>query len=189
MKKMLTLFKRDEKTHLVINEVAPNCQWVVFGEGVPTRKYDGTACRIDHGAFWKRYDCKAGRTPPPSFTPCEKERDPVTGHWPGWVLVTKDDKWHLEAFDAGYNYLDGTYELCGPKVQGNPEGFDEHILLRHGRTILDYNPRTYDELRHELWNRAIEGIVWHHPDGRMCKIKRRDFGFKWPVLRKETEDE
>ena len=21
----------------------------------------------------------------------------------------------------------------------------------------------------------MEGIVWHHPDGRMAKLKRRDF--------------
>ena len=27
----------------------------------------------------------------------------------------------------------------------------------------------------------IEGIVWHHPDGRMAKIKRRDFGLSWPI--------
>ena len=27
---------------------------------------------------------------------------------------------------------------------------------------------------------VVEGIVWHHPDGRMVKIKRKDFGFKWP---------
>ena len=26
-----------------------------------------------------------------------------------------------------------------------------------------------------------EGLVWHHPDGRMAKIKRRDFGLSWPV--------
>ena len=24
----------------------------------------------------------------------------------------------------------------------------------------------------------IEGIVWHHPDGRMVKIKAKDFGIK-----------
>jgi len=24
----------------------------------------------------------------------------------------------------------------------------------------------------------IEGLVFHHPDGRMAKIKKRDFGFR-----------
>jgi hypothetical protein len=26
----------------------------------------------------------------------------------------------------------------------------------------------------------MEGVVWYHEDGRMVKIKRRDFGLKWP---------
>ena len=26
-----------------------------------------------------------------------------------------------------------------------------------------------------LTARRYEGIVWHHPDGRMAKLKRRDF--------------
>ena len=29
-------------------------------------------------------------------------------------------------------------------------------------------------------NKFLEGVVWHHPDGRMVKIKRKDFGYKWP---------
>lgn len=30
-----------------------------------------------------------------------------------------------------------------------------------------------------LVENVIEGLVWHHDDGRMAKIKRRDFGLKW----------
>ena len=47
MKKISTLFKKDP-TNLgrVINEVNPENQWVFDGEGVPTRKYDGTATAI-----------------------------------------------------------------------------------------------------------------------------------------------
>jgi hypothetical protein len=30
-------------------------------------------------------------------------------------------------------------------------------------------------LRHARRGRRLVGIVWHHPDGRMAKIKRRDF--------------
>jgi hypothetical protein len=29
-----------------------------------------------------------------------------------------------------------------------------------------------------LGSAGIEGIVWHHPDGKMVKIKTRDFGIK-----------
>lgn len=72
---------------------------------------------------------------------------------------------------------DGIYELCGPKVQGNAEKFERHVLIPHGREVLDA-PRTYDELKAWLADKDIEGIVWHHPDGRMVKIKKRDFGLK-----------
>lgn len=86
---------------------------------------------------------------------------------------------------------DGTYELVGPKVEGNPYELKAHHLWKHGKmTFKDFNDkvqindvsRNFDELR--AWfqeNDAVEGIVWHHSDGRMVKIKRRDFGLPWPV--------
>ena len=43
--------------------------------------------------------------------------------------------------------------------------------------MVDF-PRTYDQIKDALENTDIEGIVWHHPDGRMVKIKKKDFGFK-----------
>jgi len=43
MKKIITLFQRNYKTdRLVRNEVTPGAEWVINGEGVATRKYDGT---------------------------------------------------------------------------------------------------------------------------------------------------
>ncbi len=37
-------------------------------------------------------------------------------------------------------------------------------------------PVTFASLRALLTRGfAHEGIVWHHPDGRMAKLKRRDF--------------
>jgi hypothetical protein len=39
-------------------------------------------------------------------------------------------------------------------------------------------PRTFNELREWLSGMDIEGIVFHHPDGRMAKIKKRDFGIR-----------
>ena len=80
---------------------------------------------------------------------------------------------------------DGTYELCGPKVQSNPEreyvesevGPGMHVLIPHGRCLLAA-PRDFNELKSWLATQDIEGVVWHHPDGRMVKIKTRDFGLK-----------
>lgn len=39
-------------------------------------------------------------------------------------------------------------------------------------------PRTFGELRRYLEQHDIEGIVWWHPDGRMVKIKGKDFGIR-----------
>jgi hypothetical protein len=51
-----------------------------------------------------------------------------------------------------------------------------HRLLRHADAEILDAPRSFDELREWLAGKDIEGLVWHHPDGRMAKIKLRDFG-------------
>jgi hypothetical protein len=175
MKKIISLFQRNyDGDRKVRNEIVPGAEWVVAGEGVATRKYDGTCCMVRGGKLYKRYDAKQGKTPPAGFEPAQ-DYDPVTGHMPGWIAVGDgpEDRWHREAQLDGL--ADGTYELCGPKVQGNPEGYEKHELVPHGCYQLTDAPRDYDGLREYLLARTIEGIVWHHPDGRMVKIKRKDF--------------
>lgn len=188
MQKIISLFKRDyDGTRQVYNEVVPGAEWVLRGEGVATVKWDGTCCMVTdrdgESVLWRRYDAKHGKTPPPGFMPAQ-DPDPATGHWPGWVRCRRDnpaDRWHFEAYDAGVVPYEATYELVGPKVQGNPYGLTHHTLFRHGFNILDNVPRDFDGLRAWFADNPIEGIVWHHPDGRMVKIKRRDFGLPWPV--------
>lgn len=175
MRKIISLFKRNYETdHKVRNEIVDGAEWVLRGEGVATRKYDGTCCLIKEGKLYKRYDCKEGKQPPNGFIPAQ-EADPITKHWPGWVRVNEKDKWHIEAFIKGdSSYSERTYELCGPKINGNPERFLMHILIPHGVEVLDV-PRDYEGIKSYLLGRNIEGIVWHHPDGRMVKIKTKDF--------------
>lgn len=184
MKKIIGLFQRNyDGDRLVRDEVVPGAEWVLAGEGIATRKFDGTCCMVRDGRLFKRYDAKKGRVPPPGFEPAQ-EPDPLTGHWPGWLPVGDgpDDRWHREAWEeAAGDLSDGTYELLGPKVQGNAEGYVSHRLIVHGNWPLYDAPRDFDRLRQYLSGGAIEGIVWHHPDGRMVKIKRRDFGLPWPV--------
>lgn len=185
MKKIPTIFHRNRNNpSLVTDEVNPVALWVFHGEGRPTRKFDGTAVLIRDGKMFKRYDCKSGRTPPMDFEAADSP-DPTTGHWPGWIPVTErpDDQYFIEAFtdwisNTGSVPTDGTYELCGPKVQNNPEKFESHNLVPHGsETLTDIN--TYlDSLKAYFESHDIEGIVWHHPDGRMAKIKARDFGIR-----------
>lgn len=179
MKKIISLFKRNyEGNRLVVNEVVDVAEWVQLGEGVATRKWDGTCCMIKSGVLYKRFDAKNGKKPPENFIPAQ-DPDPITGHWPGWVPVGvgPEDSYFREGFAGLVEPKDGTYELCGPKVQSNPEKFENHILILHGAALINA-PRDFDGIREFLFKNDIEGIVWHHEDGRMVKIKKKDFGFK-----------
>ena len=181
MKKTSSLFQRNYETdRQVRDEIVPGAEWVAAGEGIATQKLDGTSCLVRAGRLYKRHDAKAGKTPPPGFAAAQ-EPDPKTGHWPGWVPVGEEtaDRWHRAAWAAmSPPIADGTYELCGPKIQGNPENLAEHTLLRHGAILLPEVPRTFAALRDWLETHNVEGVVWHHPDGRMVKIKARDFGLQ-----------
>ncbi len=186
MFKIPTLFKRDyERTRLVYDELVEGTEWVAKGEGIATEKIDGTACMVRDGKLFKRYDAKKGKTPPPDFEPAQDEPDPITGHFPGWGPVgdNPEDKWHRQAWVLSIfpNPLpDGTYELIGPKVQGNKYNLSNHMFRKHGDNILEGMPRDFKGLK--AWfdtHPMYEGIVWHHPDGRMVKIKRKDFGLAW----------
>jgi len=186
VKKIISLFQRNyDGDRLVRDEVVPGAEWVLDGEGIATEKFDGTCCMVRSGVLFKRYDVKKGRKPPQGFEPAQ-DPDPVTGHWPGWVEVGDgpEDQWHREAWIDAVNttpFSNGTYELVGPKVQGNPYALDKHELWRHGMPMaLAPSKRTFDYLKGYFSTARIEGIVWHHPDGRMVKIKTKDFGLPWP---------
>lgn len=118
MQKIPTLYLRDPATHYVTDQVNPGCEWVLAGEGFPTRKYNGT------------------------------------------------------------------YELIGPMINGNPDRATAHRLERHtvaetigvldegGASVANPDPADVIALCRE-W--GWEGTVWHHPDGRMAKLKVRDY--------------
>jgi len=179
MKKIPTIFKRNPyNMREILNEMHKDCAWVFAGEGVPTRKYDGTCCMIKNGSMLKRRELKKGKPQPEGFELVGY--DETTGKMVGWMPVTenKEDRWHIEAFGDG-NWPDGTYELCGPKVQGNHEGFETHVLVPHSEaTQYEGVERTFNGIRDFLESMDIEGLVFHHEDGRMAKIKKRDYGQK-----------
>lgn len=181
MQKVPSLFERDwaGDKNRVLPIVVAECAWVMKHKCLATRKYDGTAAMVRGGLLFKRYDAKHGKTPPPGFEPCQ-EPDTVTGHWPGWVPVRPDnpaDRWF---YAAPLPDEDGTYELIGPKIGGNPEGFAEHTFKRHGGVVLEVPDRSFDGLTAFLTEHIMEGIVFHHDDGRMAKVKARDLGLRWP---------
>jgi hypothetical protein len=180
MNKIPTIFIRDlsKQPALVTTEWHPDCLWVRDGEGIPTVKYDGTSCLVRDGKLYKRRELRGTDTPPASFELVGF--DDVTGKSVGWVPVGDgpDDRWHREAMEIKA-WENGTYELIGPKVQGNKNHASRHTLIRHGCDPIADDPRTFEAIREILSLIEIEGLVWHHPDGRMAKIKRRDFGLKW----------
>ena len=161
MRRIPTLFERDfDNRGQITEKCAEGTEWVQDGEEVATRKYDGTSCMVRGGKLYRRAEVKAGRTPPPGFELVH--RDEQTGKTVGWVEVGwgSEDKWHRSAIPGG-----------------NPEHVEQSVLLRHDDAqVLDDAPRTYQGLRDDLAGKDIEGIVWHHPGGRMAKIKLRDFG-------------
>lgn len=189
MKKISTLYKKDPKDlGLVINEINPENQWVLDGEGIPTRKFDGIASAIIGGDIHKRYDVKKGKQAPLDAIPCQ-EPDTMSGHHPHWVKCDRNDsrdKLFFEAFDQLENKEDGTYELCGEKISTerftqhfNPEKIIGHKLIKHGSQILSIDNFSFETLRNYFEIVDIEGIVFHHKtDGRMCKIRKKDFGIK-----------
>ncbi len=180
MKKIPTYFERDWSgdRSRVVNKIHDGCAWVSEGEGVATRKIDGTCCMVRGGKLYKRQEIKAGAATSVDFEQADFDKE--TGKRVGWRPVGDgpEDRWHREAFSG---QCDGTYELVGPKVQGNPDRHTAHLLIPHTIEALAFAqqpPRDFDGLRDWLSGQDIEGVVFHHPDGRMAKIKLRDFRLK-----------
>lgn len=116
-----------------------------------------------------------------------------------------------EAYNKGYcNFTDGQYfgEAIGEKIQGNPYKIKGHIWLpfdvyfrKHltykswGKYPKDFKsisawmkyimPLFYMQKHNGDKEGFIEGVVFHHPDGRMAKL-RRDM-FDWYKSKKKQK--
>lgn len=170
MQKIPTLFERDEarRGRPVTPVVKKECLWVAAGEGVATRKLDGMNVQIIGGVLYKRQKPADGDYDEASYVEARRD-DPA-------------DRWLFAAFDSAPSWQDGVYEALGPKIQGDPEKYGRHTLVRvvpcEPWLVLADVPRDFDGLRAFLAAQDMEGIVFHHPDGRKAKIKKRDFGLK-----------
>lgn len=186
MKKIPTVFVRDlQDRRYVTKAVTPGCEWVFTDSHQKvraTRKFDGTCMMLDeHGNWWARREVKPGKLIPDTFVLAE--HDAITRKTVGWVPVAESSFPQLlpealiNGLPDGGVFAPGTYELCGPKINGNPEGLKAHILIPHGSVILNDAPRDFDGLAAYLGKQdpPIEGIVFWHEDGRMAKIKTKDF--------------
>jgi hypothetical protein len=182
MEKIPTLFERDDHFH-VVDKPREECAWVFAGEGVGTEKLDGTNIRLT---------IRSGR-----LVRVEKRRNPSKiqkqqGIVDGWYVDADDpaeDRWIQEAARntdvSGWPDGEHPCEALGPRIQGNPLGLTEHRCVPFNLEVPVYVdvPRGYEALHTYLAalesrfapGHPAEGIVFHHPDGRRAKIKRKDF--------------
>ena len=61
---------------------------------------------------------------------------------------------------------------------------DYDTLIPHGMNPIEElqnKPLTFNVIKNYLKKNYIEGIVFWKDDKPLCKIKRTDFGFDWPV--------
>lgn len=187
MRKVPTLYRRDpdNRGRVIVGDVTPGCEWVLAGEGTPTRKRDGTCTMLDgEGRWWARREVKPGKVAPTGWV--EVDADPATGKRQGWEPIESSPwaKVHAEAvadppWESAGGREPGTYELVGPKINGNPEGLNLHTLIRHGEPALTsgvgMSPAAIMDACETL---GWEGIVWwrdiYDPDCEKAKLKVRD---------------
>lgn len=192
MQKIPTLFFRDEQSRKVIPGWHPDCLWVPRGEGIATEKLDGTNVRLT--------------TRRGVIVRVEKRRNPtrvqkLLGIVDPWYVDANtnvpSDQHIMNAVFATdtFNWEDGEHvcEAIGPSINGNPLRLTYPTCVRlfgerRGVPIVkDPVARTFEGIRELLaelkstYDRAAvdafaEGVVFCHPDGRLAKIKRNDFG-------------
>lgn len=187
MEKIKTIFERNWETdRKVTDKLLVDFD---FENAVATEKLDGMNIRV---TVRSGYVVRVEKRRNPSKA--EKALGIVDPWYVDADANLPDDKW---IFDA-VNHTDFTTvpdgewsaEAMGKNIQGNPLNLAENRVfifsLPEWRAKITFErvPHTYAELkewlavqRSRIGNDApIEGIVWHHPDGTMVKIKRKDFG-------------
>ncbi|MEL6760711.1 MAG: hypothetical protein AAFP04_09940 [Myxococcota bacterium] len=185
MEKIPTIFDRGENFR-VIDQVRAGCEWVFEGEGAATEKLDGTNVRLT---------IRAGQ-----LVRVEKRKNPTKtqkakGIIDGWYVDADEygpeDRWIYECAKGTNvsNWPDGEHscEALGPKIQGNPLSLQRHLCVPFNWDAPSYSDivRSFEGLKDVLSDldskyspgAAAEGLVFHHPDGRRAKIKRKDFAY------------
>lgn len=187
-RKMTALFEIDRVKHVGTEVVNAKSAWVFTEPAVATVKRDGTGVLVtDAGEILVRRSVKKGKRVPEGFRLAEV--DAFTGHMFGVEPVAQSGFKAVmeEALQGFVGVLEpGTFELCGPKVNGNPEGFDKHVLIRHGAEVLTVIPdmRTvapddaFELLKvlfKDLQADGVEGVVWWGADDERVKLRVKDF--------------
>lgn len=195
MKKIPLLFAMefdDRGNRVITDDINPRAE-VLFdpvNEIIATVKFDGTAVLVDEdNNVFTRRNVKPGKKAPEGFVIAE--HDEKTGNTFGWEPAENSQfKKFLNRAIANHDgdLAPGTYELVGPKINGNPENVDKDMLLAHGSVIATEFP-TIDEIaenRDDLKDflrplfdnyreRSIEGIVFWVNGVPSVKLRVKDF--------------
>lgn len=194
MKKIPMLFtlEFDEKGNSTVNFDKFNDKAIAAltsGDATPTQKVDGTAMMLDDdGNWWARRIVKPGKKIPADFL--EVTFDENTGKRVGWIPAQDSPfaKFWRKALDnADGEFVPASYELIGPKVNGNPENVEKDTLVQHGTQPLEGFPSVGEMLgadnAHDLLEpifadfreRGIEGVVWWVNGEPVVKLRAKDF--------------
>lgn len=206
MRKIPTIFLRPEragKGHLfVTRDPHPDCAWVFNGEGIATEKLDGTNVRLTvRSGTVVRVEKRRNPTKEQKalgiVEPWYVDADAKDSgdKWIFEAVSGTDTLLSVREDEHGQKdwWPDGEHccEALGPNIQGNPLGLTKHECVPFDIPgvipVYEITPDgsdPYDGIKGALANldslyspgHLAEGIVFHHPDGRRAKIKRKDFG-------------
>lgn len=102
------------------------------------------------------------------------------------VTDSSSDHWFMAALNNSIkmgmdpDIESGTYEAIGPHFNGNPYNLTEDKLVKHGMEFV-YVKRDFESISNWLNEHSVEGLVFWLDGEPVCKIKRSDFGYEWPV--------
>lgn len=167
---------------IVTPEIDPEYTWVFEDESVTCQeKLDGTnvSIIIEHGKITRVFN-----------------RTNEINLWSDSPVILSV----RESYNRGYcNFIDGQFfgEAIGEKIQGNPHKLNGHIWLPYKTYFskhLTYKswgkyPKDFETIskwfKEDLFSlyginkgdkqSFVEGVVFHHPDGRMAKLRRDMF--------------
>ena len=140
--------------------ISPGCEWITDWTAAATQKVDGIGIKIDGNTIWQRSNS-------------QWQEIPATEDRLAQALQRHKDV-------SGTAPSDGTYELIGPGINGNREMAVSYALVSHRDTRLANFPTDLPSIRTAMASLNIEGVVWHHIDGRMAQITMAQLGMARP---------
>ncbi len=192
MIKIPRLFIHDKS--YATDKISPVSRWVLTEESIPYRKWDGIATKLYKDQWYirsiRRRDGIDDKDIHTIFYPVDLLQDYVYGwlktdyspYLPYLTEALATEPYSDRLFGTENGWEQGTYELMGPNILGNPEKLERHWLMPHHRSpqlsevSMLGKDISYDSLLTIFSTYDCEGCVWYERNGyRKTKLRRRDF--------------